>query len=117
MKKRILKWCSGVCGDVSRAADGFRCRHCDATIQEADLSEDLMVDGETYGCVKNYCYLGDTLYGEGGHLAATARITFANRKDTLHTSFVNTAIDNMKDNRVLNNRPPPINDEETLLSR
>ena len=41
----------------------------------------------------------------------------ANRKYTLHTSFVNTAIDNMKDNRVLNNRPPPINDEETLLSR
>ena len=43
-----------------------------------------------------------------------------NRKDTLqvfHTSFVNTAIDNMKDNRILNNRPPPINDEETLLSR
>ena len=43
-----------------------------------------------------------------------------NRKDTLqtlHTSFVNTAIDNMKDNRVLNNRHPPINDEETLLSR
>ena len=43
-----------------------------------------------------------------------------NRKDTLqalHTSFVNTAIDNMKDNRVLNNRPPPINDEETVLSR
>ena len=43
-----------------------------------------------------------------------------NRKDTLqalHTSFVNTAIDNMKDNRVLNNRPPPINSKETLLSR
>ena len=43
-----------------------------------------------------------------------------NRKDTLqalHTLFVNTAIDNMKDNRVLNNRPPPINDEESLLSR
>ena len=43
-----------------------------------------------------------------------------NKKDTLqalHTSFVNTAIDNMKDKRVLNNRPPPINDEETLLSR
>ena len=42
------------------------------------------------------------------------------RKDTLqtlHTSFVNTAIDNMKDNRVLNNRPPPINAEETLLLR
>ena len=35
----------------------------------------------------------------------------------LHTSFVNTAIDNMMDNRVLNNRPPPINDEETHLLR
>ena len=43
-----------------------------------------------------------------------------NRKDTLqalHTSFVNTAIGNMKDNRVLNSRPPSINDEETLLQR
>ena len=43
-----------------------------------------------------------------------------NRKDTLqalHTLFGNTAIDNMKDNRVLNNRPPPINDEEPFLSR
>ena len=36
------------------------------TIQEADLAEDLMVDGETYGCVKSFCYLGlgDTLDGE-----------------------------------------------------
>ena len=43
-----------------------------------------------------------------------------NRKDTLqalHTSFVNTAIGIMKDNRVLNSRPPSINDEETLLQR
>ena len=43
-----------------------------------------------------------------------------NRKDTLHalhSSFVNISIDNMKDKRVLNNRPPPINNEETLLSR
>ena len=41
-------------------------------------------------------------------------------KDTLqatHTSFVNIAIDNMTDNRVLNNRPPPINSEQTFLSR
>ena len=36
---------------------------------------DLMVDGETYGCVKGFCYLGDTLDGDGGAvLAATARI-------------------------------------------
>ena len=43
-----------------------------------------------------------------------------NRKDilqALYTSFVNTAMENMKDNRVLNNRPPPINDEETLSPR
>ena len=28
-------------------ADGFRCRRCDGTIQEVDLAEDLIVDGET----------------------------------------------------------------------
>ena len=57
-------------GDLSRVAEGFRCRRCDGTIQEADLAEDLMVDGETYAC-----YLGDTLDGDGGaDLAATARI-------------------------------------------
>ena len=32
---------------MSRVADGFRCRRCDGTIQEVDLAEDLMVDGET----------------------------------------------------------------------
>ena len=37
--------------------------------------------------------------------------------ELLQTSFVNTAIGNMKDNRILNNRPPSINDEETLLPR
>ena len=62
-------------GDLSRVADGFRCRRCDGTIQEVDLAEDLMVDGETYKCVKSFCYLGDTLDGDGGaDLAATARI-------------------------------------------
>ena len=34
-----------------------------------------MVDGETYGCVKSFCYLGDTLDGDDvADLAATARI-------------------------------------------
>ena len=34
-----------------------------------------MVDGETYECVKSFCYLGDTLDGDdGADLAATARI-------------------------------------------
>ena len=32
-----------------------------------------MVDGETYECVKSFCYLGDTLDEDGGAvLAATA---------------------------------------------
>ena len=35
----------------------------------------------------------------------------------VHISFVNTAIDNMTDNRVLNYRPPPISDEEIYLTR
>ena len=34
-----------MCGDLSHVIDGFRCRRCDGTIQEADLSEELMVDG------------------------------------------------------------------------
>ena len=43
-----------------------------------------------------------------------------NKKDILqeiHTLFVNRAIDNMTGNRVLNNRPPPINDVQTHVSR
>ena len=32
-----------------------------------------MVDGETYECVKRFCYLGDTL-DVGADLAVTARI-------------------------------------------
>ena len=38
-------------------------------------ADDVMVDVETYECVKSVCYLGDTLDGDGGaDLAATARI-------------------------------------------
>ena len=33
-------------GDLTWAADGFKCRRCVGTIQEADLSEDLIVDGD-----------------------------------------------------------------------
>ena len=62
-----MQWCAW-----RLVADGFRCRRCDGTIQEVDLAEDLMVDGETYECVNSFCYLGDTL--DGADLAATARI-------------------------------------------
>ena len=39
-------------GDLSRVADGFRCRQCDGTIQEVDLPEGLMVDGEFHSGVQ-----------------------------------------------------------------
>ena len=46
-KKLIHRRCSGVRSDLSRVVDGFWCRRCNGTIQEVDLAEDLMVDGET----------------------------------------------------------------------
>ena len=55
--------------------DGFKCKRCDGTIQEADLPTDLVMDGETYGSVKSFCNLGDSLDGDDvADLAATARI-------------------------------------------
>ena len=62
-KKLIHKRCSGVRSDLSGVADDFRYWQCDRTILEV---EGLMVDGEMYACVKNFCYLGDTLDGDGG---------------------------------------------------
>ena len=47
------KQCSG---DLLLVADGFSCKQCDRTIQEADLARELVVDGETYGCVKSFCH-------------------------------------------------------------
>ena len=54
--KWIHKQCNGVRGDLSLVTDCSRCKQCDGTIQEADLTEDLVVDGETYGCGKSFCY-------------------------------------------------------------
>ena len=74
-KKWIHKRCSGERGGMPLVVDSFRCKRCDGTIQEADLAEDLMVDGETYGCVKCFCYMGNPLDGYGGaDLAVTAKI-------------------------------------------
>ena len=63
--KWIPKQCSGLCAVLSLLADGLRCKRYDGTIQEADLAGGLVVDGETYGCVKSFSYLGDTLDGHG----------------------------------------------------
>ena len=35
--------CCGVHGDLSLIIDGFICKRCDGTIQEADLAEDLVI--------------------------------------------------------------------------
>ena len=64
--KWIHKRCSGIRGDLSLLVDGFRCKRCDGRIQEADLAWGLVVDGETYGCVKSFSYLGDTFDGHDG---------------------------------------------------
>ena len=48
------------------------------------------------------------------HIQTVLPLLANNKKDTLqtfHTAFVNTSIDNIKNNRVLNNRRSPINDE------
>ena len=63
--KWIHKRCSGLRGNLSLLADGFMCKLCDGTIQEADLAGGLVVHGETYECVKRFSYLGDTLDGHG----------------------------------------------------
>ena len=48
---------------IQLQCDGFRCKRCDGKIIEADLAGDLVVDGEKYGCVKRFCYLGNTFDG------------------------------------------------------
>ena len=63
-KKWIHKWYNGVRGDLLLVLEGFRCNRCNGTIQKADLAEGLVVVGETYVCVKSYCYLGHTLDGD-----------------------------------------------------
>ena len=102
-KKWIHKQCSGVRADLSRVANGFRCRRCDGTIQEVHLAEDLMVVGETHDCVKSFCYLGDTLDGDGGaDLAATTRIRNGWMKFRELFPF-------------LTSRAPPIGDERSSV--
>ena len=54
--------------DLSRVANGFRCRRCDGTIQEAALHEDLMV------CKEFLLFRRFSLDGNGADLAATYRI-------------------------------------------
>ena len=76
--RRLADWRASLLGKglkVNAGKSKVMVGSSDGTIQEVDLAEDLMVDGETYECVKSFCYLGDTLDGDcGADLAATARI-------------------------------------------
>ena len=51
-KRWIHRPYSGVRGRLSVVVDGFRCKRCDGTIQEAALAaKELVMDGEIYGSV------------------------------------------------------------------
>ena len=66
------KWPCGVCGKGVQT-NSVQCKVCKNGFENGFTK--LMVDGETYEFVKSFCYLGDTLDGDGGaNLAATARI-------------------------------------------
>ena len=67
-KKWMHKRYSGVRCNMSLVIDCFMCKRWDGTIQEADLAEDLVMDGETYILVKSFCISGGT------NIAATVRI-------------------------------------------
>ena len=55
--------------------DGFRCKRCDGTIPEANIAENLLVNGEMYGCVISLYFVWDTVDGDGGtHLSTTVII-------------------------------------------
>ena len=66
--KWVHRRCSGVKGVLSVAAPTFRCRRCEGNIPHANTDDDdgLTVDGETYGQVESFCYLGDVLDASGG---------------------------------------------------
>ena len=48
------------------------------------------MDGETYGCVKIFCYLGDTL--DGADFAATARIRNGQKQHDLWKLLVDVGL-------------------------
>ena len=74
----IHKRCSDITGDLSKATENFSCRKCQGRMPRPSVvgdGEHLEVEGERYGVVPSFCYLGDMLDGSGGAgVAVTARI-------------------------------------------
>ena len=77
-RKWIHKRCSDITGSLSRVKDDFICAKCKGTLPRPSVVGDgefLEVEGEKYGVVTSFCYLGDTIDGNGGASAAiTTRI-------------------------------------------
>ena len=77
-----LKWvhkrCSGVKGRLQCIA-GFVCRTCTTPVERVNhLPERISIDGDEFGVVDDFCYLGDALGQAGGCAdAVTARIRCA----------------------------------------
>ena len=68
---QCLKWvhrrCSGVSGSLSVASVDFKCKRCRGLLPAPSMVSDgvsLVVEGERYGVVSSFPYLGDTLTPE-----------------------------------------------------
>ena len=82
-RKWVHRKCSNVRGDLEEAFPTFRCRRCKGNVPQADPvdQEGFTVEGETYGAVESFCYLGDVLDANGGvDSAVTARVRCGWRK-------------------------------------
>ena len=76
-KKWVLGRCSGVTGSLEEVSPTFVCLNCCNTVPQGDpdRQESIFIDGDEYGAVEQFCYLGDTLDANGGvESAVTARI-------------------------------------------
>ena len=76
------KWvhgrCSGIAGSLTGFEEGFTCKKCRGVLPRPSIvgdGETLEVEGERYGVLNCFCYLGDMLDGGGGaDVAVAARI-------------------------------------------
>ena len=70
-RKWVHKRCSDITGRLSVAKEDFTCRKCRGTMPRTSVAGDgeyLEVDGEKYGVVTSFCYLGDTIDSNGGQM-------------------------------------------------
>ena len=99
-RKWIHKRCSGITGRLSGAKEDFICRKCKGIMPRPSVVGDgeyLVVDGEKYGVVNSYCYLGDTIDGNGGASAAiTTRIQCGWKKFNELSPFLTSRAPSLK---------------------